>query len=569
MVLQLQSQVKQLQQQQKPAGRHAATTRTDNLPRARPRFISETPVLAQHGAPDFTGPMRIDGRAVPPYSVDMNPVPVTVAGQPLTVAGEPVAVPEINLSSSSPAFLTQTGVDTAPAVFRIGSVSVKLGGFVDMSNIFRDKNLTAGPATPWGSFPYSGNPNAHVSEYRPSAQLSRFSMLVEGKPSRDVTVEAYVEGDFGGSGSNSNGVQTNSYVPRMRQAYLAADDDSLGLHFLAGQAWSLATGYTKTLLRRHEQLPPVVDSNLIPGVTFTRVPQVRFIKDFNRKWWLGLSVEAPQATIGFDDSSLTSGGVLPAAAGESTGPHVIYNSTGSGMLDPEAHYSLDVAPDIVLKGAVDTSAGHYEVYGLARWFRTVTVAGSGYSGQVRPHVAFGGGVGGSMAVPLLSDKIQFVGDVLAGQGIGRYGPGQLPDMTFTGTGAPAPLRQINGSVGLIGHPTSNLLLYTYAGVEDARRSTYMGEDGNYYGYGSPDTNLSGCAIMLGTCNAETHTLASYTFGGWWHLLDGRYGSIMSGVQYTYVRKFAFRGTDDAGMVSRPTASGNTVFVTFRYYPFQN
>ena len=48
-----------------------------------------------------------------------------------------------------------------------------------------------------------------------------------------------------------------------------------------------------------------------------------------------------------------------------------------------------------------------------------------------------------------------------------------------------------------------------------------------------------------------------------------YGSVMTGVQYTYVRKFAFRGVDDGGNVSRPTANGNTVFVTFRYYPFQN
>ncbi|NHO19617.1 hypothetical protein GOB90_11660 [Acetobacter oeni] len=574
MVLQLQDQVKQLQQQHssgssRVTSRHVSAGRNIRAGHPGSRFISETPVLAQRETEGFAGPLRIDGQPVLPYSTDMDPAPVTFAGLPFTVAGEPVAVPDINLSSSSPAFLTQTGVDTAPAVFRIGSVSVKLGGFIDMSNIFRDKNLTAGPATPWGSFPYSGNPNAHVSEYRPSAQLSRFSMLIEGKPSHNVTVEAYVEGDFGGSGSNSNGVQTNSYVPRMRQAYIAADDNNLGLHFLAGQAWSLATGYSKTLLRRHEQLPPVVDSNLIPGVTFTRVPQVRFIKDFNRKWWLGLSVEAPQATTGFDDTTFTSGSRLPAAAGQTVGPYVIYNSTGSGMLDPEAHYSLDVAPDIVLKGAVDTSVGHYEIFGLARWFRTVTVTGSGYGGRAKSHVAFGGGVGGSMAVPLFSDKIQLVGDVLAGEGIGRYGPGQLPDMTFNSQGGPSPLKQINGSLGLIGHPTGSILLYTYGGIESAGRSTYLGADGNYYGYGSPTTNLSGCAIMLGTCNAETQTLASYTLGGWWHLLDGRYGSVMTGLQYTYVKKFAFKGIDDAGQTIRPMTSGNTVFVTFRYYPFQN
>jgi hypothetical protein len=58
-------------------------------------------------------------------------------------------------------------------------------------------------------------------------------------------------------------------------------------------------------------------------------------------------------------------------------------------------------------------------------------------------------------------------------------------------------------------------------------------------------------------------------GGWWHLLDGHYGSVMAGLQYTYVRKFAFRGVNDTGTTTRPTVNGNTVFVTFRYYPFQN
>nr|WP_242009986.1 hypothetical protein [Acetobacter conturbans] len=574
-VFQLQAQVRELQKNRKPTreepsrSMRAAQGRSLKRPPARVAATSPdvTPILpvttagpARTGQ-DLTGAMLIDGKPVPALSADAVPD---------SVALEPETVRSINLSSSSPTALTQTEVDSLPPIFKIGGVSVRLGGFVDMSNIYRDKNLTAGPATPWGSFPYSGNPNAHASEYRPTAQLSRFSLLIEGKPAKGVTVEAYVESDFGGSGSNSNAVQTNSYVPRMRQAYLAADDREFGLHFLAGQAWSLATGYTNTLLRRHEQLPPVVDSNLIPGVTFTRVPQIRLIKDFNRKWWLGLSVETPQATLGFDDSTLVSGDAIPAAAGQSAGPHVVYNSTGSGMLDPEAHYSMDVAPDIVLKGAVDTSMGHYELYGLARWFRTVVIDGSGASGKAHSRVALGGGVGGSMVVPLLSSgKIQFVGDVLAGKGIGRYGPSQLPDMTLSSSGAPAPLKEIIGSVGLIGHPTKNLLLYTYGGVEAAHRSVYDGADGNYYGYGSPTTNLAGCAIMLGTCNAETRALASFTMGGWWHLLDGRYGSVMAGLQYTYVRKFAFRGLDNAGAVTCPTANGNTVFVTFRYYPFQN
>lgn len=43
---------------------------------------------------------------------------------------------------------------------------------------------------------------------------------------------------------------------------------------------------------------------------------------------------------------------------------------------------------------------------------------------------------------------------------------------------------------------------------------------------------------------------------------------MGGMQYTYIRKFAFRGSDGMGGSVYPTTSGNTVCVTFRYLPFQ-
>lgn len=268
MVLQLQAQVKDLQKNQRaprsplrhqpraeqnPTSHYASGQQASGTAGTR---LARSPSMPSQQTEELAGPIRINNQPVAPFSADPAPT---------AMAQDTPSVKNINLSSSSPTALTQTEVDSLPPIFKIGSVSVKLGGFVDMSNIYRDKNLTAGPATPWGAFPYSGNPNAHASEYRPTAQLSRFSLLIEGKPARGVTVEAYVESDFGGSGSNSNAVQTNSYVPRMRQAYLAADDRDLGLHFLAGQAWSLTTGYTSTLLRRHEQLPPVVIATLFPA----------------------------------------------------------------------------------------------------------------------------------------------------------------------------------------------------------------------------------------------------------------------------------------------------------------
>ncbi|GAB6967291.1 hypothetical protein JCM25156A_13280 [Komagataeibacter kakiaceti JCM 25156] len=474
------------------------------------------------------------------------------------------AQPKLDLDSSSPLAITQTGVDSLPPIFRIGGVSVRLGGFIDFSNIYRSKNLTSGPATSWGSFPYANSPNAHTGEYRPSAQLTRLSVLLQGSPTKDETLSGYIETDFGGAAGTANSYQTNSYTPRIRQAYMTYSNTKWGFHVLAGQAWSLTTGYTQGLLSRHEQLPPVVDNNQIPGIVFTRVPQIRFIKDFGRKWWLGLSLEAPQVAYAASGSTgdhpmLTNGDTLA-----SSGTALLYSNAGSGMLNPNAKYSMDVAPDIVLKGALDTKPAHYEIYGLARWFKAMAQAPNG---PIKERISFAGGVGGDVTVHVIPRFLQFTGNVLAGEGIGRYGPGMLPDATFKADGTPAPIPEIIGSMGLIGHPTPNLLVYLYGGVESSGRRTYTGKDGFQYGYGVNDLALHSCdveKITGGSCDAQTHTLADLTVGGWWHVLQGGYGAVMTGVQYTYLRKFAYKGGDGAS----PTTGGNTIYVTFRYLPFQ-
>ncbi|WP_408887034.1 hypothetical protein [Komagataeibacter sucrofermentans] len=451
--------------------------------------------------------------------------------------------PKLDLDSSSPLAITQAGVDSLPPIFRIGGVSVRLGGFIDFSNIYRSKNLTSGPATSWGSFPYANSPNAHTGEYRPSAQLTRLSVLLQGSPTKDETLSGYIETDFGGAAGTANSYQTNSYTPRIRQAYMTYSNTKWGFHVLAGQAWSLTTGYTQGLLSRHEQLPPVVDNNQIPGIVFTRVPQIRFIKDFGRKWWLGLSLEAPQvayAANGGRHAMLTGASDDTISSSDTT---LLYSNAGSGMLNPNARYSMDVAPDIVLKGALDTKPAHYEVYGLARWFKAMAQAPGG---PIREHVSFAGGVGGDVTVHVIPRYLQFTGNVLAGQGIGRYGPAMLPDATFRANGTPAPIPEIIGSMGLIGHPTSNLLVYLYGGVESAGRRTYTGADGYQYGYGVNDLALASCdveQISGGSCDAQTHTIADLTVGGWWHVLQGGDGAS-------------------------PTTGGNTIYVTFRYLPFQ-
>ena len=72
-----------------------------------------------------------------------------------------------------------------------------------------------------------------------------------------------------------------SRVLRVRQSYFTYDDNDWGIHFLAGQAYSLVNQYSVGITPRKENLPVGVDQNWVVGFNFTRQWQVRFVKEFD------------------------------------------------------------------------------------------------------------------------------------------------------------------------------------------------------------------------------------------------------------------------------------------------
>jgi len=101
--------------------------------------------------------------------------------------------------------------------------------------------------------------------------------------------------------------------------------------------------------------------------------------------------------------------------------------------------TTDQAPDIIEKAAFDPGWGHYEIFGLQRFFTDDTlrcvvgpcVAGSTVmTGTTDNKTTFGAGVGGSVLLPLIPKYLELTGSILYGRGIGRYGAGQLPDVTI-------------------------------------------------------------------------------------------------------------------------------------------
>ena len=432
-----------------------------------------------------------------------------------------------------------------------------LGGFTDLTGIYRSRNLTSGTGTTFNTIPFSSSQNAHTGELRGTAQVSRFSLLVQGHPGDHSLISGYGEFDFNASAASANSYQSNSYTPRIRHLYATYDDSKYGIHILAGQTWSFLTPETVGMIPRKEQIPLVIDTNYVPGFTWDRNPQLRVAKDFDNKYWIGASIEAPQTNYSF---ATASGGVLPLQPGQRVGSTIDYSNPGNNTLNPSANYSIDVAPDVIVKAAADPGFGHYEAYGLGRFMKSrVSVVGAG-----NDKVTFAGGVGGAATVPLIPKYLDITGDALAGYGIGRYGAGQLPDATFKANGAPAPLPELVAMVGLIGHPVKSVDLYGYAGMEQIGRKTFR-SGATTYGYGSSTVINTGCDIELdtSTCNAQTRSLVNGSVGGWWRFLHGGFGTLLAGTQYSYTKRIAFHGVG-----GRPKTDENAVFVTLRYLPFQ-
>jgi hypothetical protein len=438
--------------------------------------------------------------------------------------------------------------------FNLGGVTITVGGYVDLTIFGRSRNESRGTATSFNGVPFIG-PTAQgdTGEFNISAQQTRISLRATANPGAGQTLVGYVEADFanGAGGANSN--QSYSYTPRLRHAFVDYAYDPWSTYVMAGQSWSLATPFKKALDPFATWQPPTIDQAYLVGYEYLRVPLVRLVKGFGPAW-LGVEADAPQTIFG---------GTSPTVAGGA----VVTGFAGNGGLNPQATYSTNVAPDLIAKGAVDTSVGHYEVFGIARWFQdqvTFATHAGNTAGFERTNQSMGGGVGFSAYIPLFK-YADLAGNVLYGSGIGRYGTGGLPDVTFAADGSLKPLRELMGTVGVIGHVRPNFDLYAFYGY-DTISSSFFGSTG---GYGNPGASNAGCynpnasvAPTL-TCTANTSRLREITVGYNWRLLRGPYGTLQTGLQYGYVQRNVFGAKGGS-----PTGVENIFFANLRYLPFE-
>jgi hypothetical protein len=440
-----------------------------------------------------------------------------------------------------------------------GPLTLTFGGFTELAIIHRNHTEYADVGSvPFGQLPYPNVQNYYFSEFRASARQSRFALLVQGPHVFGLRPEYYMETDFLGAAPTANSRESNSYNLRMRVFYGAFTTDN-DFYLLAGQSWSLATLYKKGLHARDEDVPATIDAQYTAGFNWTRNPQLRMVQTFGKTFSLGLSLESPQGVTNSTNN-------VPAALSAKAYPaNLLYQAPGNagGLLDNATNYTIDIAPDVILKAALDPGYGHYELYGLARWFRSAVGTST--------FTTTGDGVGAGAYLPIVPNVLTFQVSGLVGKGIGRYSSSQLPDFTIKPTGEPAAIPSYDVLIGLYLNPVPALQIYTYLGRDEASSKYYSATitsggvvSGPFdYGYGSPAYDNSGCYTLGGKCVANVRKSDDATAGFWWKYYQGTLGNLQFGLQFAYNQNTAF-----AGIGGSPVASVFSGFASFRYYPYQ-
>ncbi|MGH8258626.1 MAG: hypothetical protein ACREUG_02940 [Steroidobacteraceae bacterium] len=437
---------------------------------------------------------------------------------------------------------------------QLGPLNLTFGGFTELATLYRNRDESADVGSDFnGGIAYFDNPQSQVSEFRFSARQSRFSLLAQADEFNGIEAEAYMETDFLSAGVTSNSRESNSYTLRMRNFYGRFTTD-WGLDVLAGQNWSLVTLESQGMQPRKEDAPLSIDAQYVVGFNWTRNPQLRVVEHFSRRFSLGLSLESPQTV--FSNGAINCTGLPSGASCVPSGVDYSNSGNSGGLLNADTTYSTDVAPDVVVKAAFDPGYGHYEIYGLGRWFRS--------SVSRQDDTVSGGGIGAGMILPLVPNVLAFQLSGLAGRGIGRYGSAQLPDVTMRPTGELAPIKEYEVLAGFTFRPTGTLTLYGYAGREKASASYFTTGTGTW-GYGAPNFDNSGCDTTSSSakCVANTRSVDEATAGSWWKYYEGTLGNLQLGLQGEYFRKNAF-----AGIGGAPSADMFVGMASFRYYPYQ-
>jgi hypothetical protein len=463
----------------------------------------------------------------------------------------------------------------SPAVLHYKGVTITPVAFFAFETVTRSRSIDSDVNTPFNATPYMGAAQAHTSETNFSGRQSRIGGLFTGDAG-PFKLSGYIEADFLSAGVTSNDNQSNSYTLRQRQFWGQAATKS-GFTLTGGQMWSLVTETKTSTDNRTEVLPMTIDAQYHVGFSWARQGAIRFQKRTG-PWTAAISLEAAQT--------------LFSATNQNQNFFFGNPGTGGGLYNSTANYSNNVAPDVIVKFTYDPKFGHYEIGGLARFFRDryypnqpstpPTTAGAVNDTKT------GGGFFADARFPV-TPLVTFGFHALVGTGVGRYGTSTLPDTTVHPDGTLVPIKNYQGLYSMEFHPNKKLDLFGYAGAEYAQRTYYVsalpGSAGKLIGYAPPSSSNAGCntetlptansgyapgvpASCLGATRAVIEGTAGFTYRVY---SSPKIGRLQYSLQYSYLTREGWSGLT-SGVFGTPTATfgapkatNNMVFTSMRYY----
>ncbi len=421
--------------------------------------------------------------------------------------------------SAHPAQQTGNEGKTPTGSFQFNNAVMEIGGFVDFENIFRTTNTGNNIATAFGSIPYSNTAQGQVTEFRSTAQYSRFNVKFAGNFGGNQ-ITAYLETDFSGNDAPNVYQTVNSTTQRLRLYF--ADVKRGRWEFLGGQTWSWLTPNRKGLGPMPNDLALTYneDQNLMVGVPYTRAAEFRAAYHPNEHWAMGVGIEDPNQYIGTYVA-------LPMG----------FASIGSQFDNNNNPGAANLMPDILSKVTYDRDFSgrhfHAELTGFATGAHAAVmpVGSTGF----RTHSVIGGG-GQIAANYQLLPKLVLLANVFWSDGGAHYlvatGPQLVVRPNLAGNDVNLSMVHAGaGSAGLEWRATLKQAFAVYYGAD------YFGQNffpdttdamkpGTIIGFGGP-----------GSPNTNNRTIQQATFdwiSTFWK--NPRHGALQAYTQYSYLTR---------------------------------
>jgi len=514
---QLQAQSDQLKQQQE---------KMQSLEEQLKSAASASSNLAAAPAPDLNSSLSRNA-GLPPSAPSSASIPLPSAA----ASASPVAQQPQKNETAPP----------SPLSFNIGSARFTPGGFADLTNFFRSKDMGSGIGSSFNAIPFNNAlPLGSLTEDHFSLQNSRLALRIDSTVAGGDVI-GYVETDFLGFTNDNLNVTSNSTTLRDRLYFI--DYRRGKWEILGGQDWSMITPSRTGIAVMPADVfnTQDMDTNYQVGLQWERTPQFRFIIHPSNKVAFGFGIENPQQYTGNAVTFPT----LPIAfnatqvnIGTSLNSTALGAASGQVAAATNSLATPDVAPDLIAKIAVDPNpaghAIHLEAYGLFRTFKIDTFNGTANLGATTIH----GAAGSFNSNFEIFKNFKIFETAFYSDGGGReIGNTNVPDFIVTPAANAASqlgLSPVHSDAGILGfeyQTTPKFLVYGYYGY------VYIGRDYSLTGCGTAAKPASCGYGFPGSPNTNDRSVDEPTIGfipTFWR--NPNYGALSLITQFSYLNR---------------------------------